>query len=206
MRLLLLSDIHSSFENLKRILEMEDFDAVVIAGDVTHFHPPDVFKADKIIAQHTDSCYAVHGNCDHEKVLEYDYDAIRFIHRESLTLDDFIIHGIGGSGITPFNTPSEYTEDEIREMVAGLKLGEKNILLSHCPPKGVLDRTYSGIHAGCSAIRELAKSFDAILCGHIHEAHGVDSKITLTVNPGPVMWGRYAIFDTKKMVAELKKV
>ncbi len=208
MRLLLLSDIHSSFENLKEILSRESFDAIVVAGDITHFRPADVFKADSIIAQHTDECFAVHGNCDHEKVLEHQYDGIRFIHRRSLRLDDFTIHGIGGSGITPFNTPSEYTDEEIMKMIGELKIEKegRNILLTHCPPKGILDKTYSGVHAGCNAIREHVKSFDAILCGHIHEAHGVDDKITLAVNPGPVMWGRYALFDAEKMEVELRKI
>lgn len=206
MKLLILSDIHSAFENLEKALLTEDFDAVVIAGDITHFRPSDVFKADSILSQHTDLCYAVHGNCDYEQILDYDLDVIEFIHCRSVKFNEYVIHGIGGSGITPFNTPSEYTEDELKRMVSKLKLGEKNILLSHCPPKGVLDRTYAGTHAGCVVIREYAELFDIILCGHIHESHGVDTSLTFVVNPGPVMWGRYATLDTEKLKVKHRKL
>ncbi len=206
MKVLLLSDIHSDFEKLETILRKSEFDVLFIAGDFTHFRPADVFKADEIISKYTSSCYAVHGNCDHEQVLQHNYDAITFIHRKSLPFEDFILHGIGGSGFTPFNTPSEYSENEIMEMVRELKLGGRDILLSHCPPKGILDRTYSGLHAGCDAIRDVIESFEIVMCGHIHESHGVVRNPTLVVNPGAAMWGRYALIDLKTFEVELRKV
>lgn len=211
MKLLLISDIHSEFENLRKILETTDFDAILIAGDITHFRPADVLKADSIFAQYSDSCFAVHGNCDYEEMLKYECDAIKFIHRHSVKFDDLALHGIGGSGITPFDTPSEYSEEEIRRMLLDLKLDDSrmNFLLSHCPPKGVLDKTYSGLHAGCEAIREHARSFDVVVCGHIHEAHGVEGMRDgekLAINPGPVIWRRYALLDTVRMNVELRKI
>ncbi len=206
MRLLLLSDIHSDFEKLEIILKEVEFDVVFVAGDFTHFRPSDVFKADEILSKYASLCYAVHGNCDHEQVLQHRYDVITFIHCRSVPFEDYTLHGIGGSGFTPFNTPSEYSEDEMKGMVEKLNLGERNILLSHCPPKGTLDRTYSGIHAGCGVIRDFAEHFDVILCGHIHEAHGIERNPTLAVNPGPAMWGRYALINLETLEVELKKI
>ncbi len=206
MRLLLLTDIHSSMENLEGILKVAEYDAVLIAGDLTQFRPKDAPVVDQIVAKFTDTCLAVHGNCDHEVILDKNYDVIEFIHGKTVRLDDFTIHGLGGSGITPFNTPSEYTYEEILNFMKQFEPGEKNILLTHCPPKGVLDRTYSGIHAGCEAIRERMNEFDMIVSGHIHECHGVDRTLTLAVNPGPVMWGRFAIFDSNSQEIRLLKL
>ncbi|AAB90701.1 MULTISPECIES: metallophosphoesterase [Archaeoglobus] len=206
MRVLLLSDIHSSTQNLEKILKAAEYDAVFIAGDLTQFRPKDAKVVDEIISEQTDSCLAVHGNCDHEAILGEKYKALKFIHGKSVEFDGYTVHGVGGSGITPFNTPSEYTEREILEIMDNFVLRDFNILLSHCPPKGFLDRTYSGVHAGCEAIRERMIEFDVILCGHIHESHGVVDSPQLIVNPGPVMWGRFAVIDVEKKVVELRKL
>nr|WP_230972182.1 metallophosphoesterase [Archaeoglobus neptunius] len=203
---MVLSDIHSSFSNLKNILDAASYDTVFIAGDITQFKREDVFQADAIISKFTDECYAVHGNCDYEDILEYDLDAIRFIHGKSVKVDNFTLHGLGGSGITPFGTPSEYTEEEMRSFIQSFQFGDRNILLSHCPPKGILDTTRSGINAGCRVIRENIGLFDVAFCGHIHECHGIINSVITAVNPGPVMWGRFAIFNAESMEAELNRI
>ncbi len=206
MRFLHLSDIHSSTEKLEKILSLAEYDAVLIAGDLTHFRPRDAKAIDEVLSDYTDICFAVHGNCDHEVILNENYRVLRFIHSKSVEFEGYTIHGVGGSGITPFNTPSEYTEEEILKIIDKFTLGDFNVLLSHCPPKGILDRTYSGIHAGCEVIRKRLGDFNAVLCGHIHESHGVVNSPCLVVNPGPAMWGRFAVIDFEKGKAELRKI
>ncbi|MET1123741.1 MAG: metallophosphoesterase [Archaeoglobaceae archaeon] len=205
MKILLISDIHSSFGNLKRVLADASFDIVAIAGDITNFRSEDVKHADAIIAKFG-YAYAVHGNCDYEEILEYDLDAIEFVHARSVRVDDFVLHGVGGSGITPFNTPSEYGEDEMEFFFSKFRLGERNFLLSHCPPKGILDRTRFGMHAGCEVIRRHADDFELIMCGHIHESPGVFRGSFVAVNPGPVFERRYALVETEGLNVELRKV
>ena len=206
MKFLLLSDIHSSMDKLEKILMSANYDAVLIAGDLTQFRPKDARVVDEMLSEYTDICFAVHGNCDHEIILGENYRVLRFIHGKSVEFEGYSIHGVGGSGITPFNTPSEYTEKEILEVMNSFTLGDFNILLSHCPPRGTLDRTFSGYHAGCEVIRKRMDSFNAILCGHIHESHGVINSTQLVVNPGPVMWGRYALIDFERRDVKLMKL
>ncbi len=207
MRILLVADIHSSFTNFEEILKNVDFDAVFIAGDITDFRVEDVRKADEIVSKYDTRCIAVHGNCDYESVLEVELDAMEFIHGRSVKIDDLTIFGVGGSGYTPFNTPSEYSEEEIESMLRSFEIVENSILLSHCPPKGVLDRTFSGVHAGCSALRKFADQFDLVICGHIHEAYGVHSKDGIfAVNPGPAAWKRYAILELPVLAVELHRL
>ena len=80
--------------------------------------------------------------------------------------------GVGGSGPNRFGFPYEWDEEEIR----GLELPPADILLCHCPPARTdLDRTVTAEHVGSEAIRELAAGHRGILvCGHIHEAAGLD--------------------------------
>lgn len=52
---------------------------------------------------------------------------------------------------------------------------DTQILISHGPPKGILDKTTEGCDTGCedlfNRLREL-KELKLMCCGHIHEARG----------------------------------
>ncbi|MBE8538768.1 metallophosphoesterase [Geoglobus acetivorans] len=197
MRILAISDIHSEFEMLERLVEKVRADVLAVAGDVTHFRPSDVRTFEAIIEDFDGEILVVHGNCDHEDSLNRENEKYRFIHGKSHRIGHLTFHGLGGSPITPFNTPSEYPEKHYREILENLKYGEVNILLSHSPPYGILDRTYSGINAGNTVIRENLDKFDLIICGHIHESAGIEraGKRTLVVNPGPLNRGYYSIIE-----------
>lgn len=50
-----------------------------------------------------------------------------------------------------------------------------DVLLTHGPPMGILDRTYDGRHVGCADLMERVSSLPhlkAHVFGHIHEAYG----------------------------------
>ncbi|MCS7130961.1 MAG: metallophosphoesterase family protein [Archaeoglobaceae archaeon] len=206
MKLLLLSDIHSNTKNLEEILKKTEFDLLLISGDLTHFKKQDVVTIDEIVSKYAPECYAVHGNCDHPEILSYELSAINFIHGKSLNLDDFTIHGIGGSLKTPFGTPSEYTEKDYEEIIKGFKFSDFNILVSHSPAKGILDKTNYGENIGSEAIRKYIERFQISITGHVHESFGVIKEERLAINPGPVNWGRFAILDLRSMEVELRKI
>ena len=77
-------------------------------------------------------------------------------------------------------------------------LPECDILVSHEPPKGVLDMTYHGFSAGSSYLRELVEHAEhkprLWLCGHIHESRGVLEKHFYSVNRKN--GGSNNVFDT----------
>jgi len=55
MKFLLLSDIHSSMDKLEKILTSANYDAVLIAGDLTQFRPKDARVVDEMLSEYTDS-------------------------------------------------------------------------------------------------------------------------------------------------------
>jgi Predicted phosphoesterases, related to the Icc protein len=78
-------------------------------------------------------------------------------------------------------------EKDIRVVEGLVQIDPKRtILLSHYPPFGVVDFTLSDTHAGDGYLRRLIERYQPplVICGHIHEAKGID-KIgdTLVVNP-----------------------
>jgi Icc-related predicted phosphoesterase len=111
-------------------------------------------------------------------------------HGKSFIQDGWNFAGLGYSNPTPFDTPGEYSEEELRdrlELFAGL---DPLILICHAPPMGTaLDQAGPGNHFGSVAVR---KFIDAsrpahFFCGHIHEAAGASERIgkTEAMNVGP---------------------
>ena len=87
-----------------------------------------------------------------------------------------MIGGLGYSSPTPFDTPGEYTEEEMARQLEPFRVSVPLIMVCHCPPFGTeLDRMSNDAHAGSRAIGEFIEECQpaAFFCGHIHEAHGV---------------------------------
>ena len=60
-----------------------------------------------------------------------------------------------------------------------------DILITHGPVYGILDRTVHGLHVGCETLKDTLKTIlpKVHICGHIHEAYGqMQTKDTLYIN------------------------
>ena len=119
------------------------------------------------------------------------------MHKKKTIIDGISFFGLGGSNPTPFDTPFELSEDEIKKELESQGGGE--VLLTHAPPKDTeCDMLPDGAHVGSDAVREVIEEFKPkiVICGHIHEGMGTD-KIgeTIIVNPGEASKGSYALVD-----------
>jgi Icc-related predicted phosphoesterase len=123
-----------------------------------------------------------------------------------IVLGDVGLFGLSGAPLSPLHTPNEFSEDELAtRLVAGwhaVQSARWKVLVSHAPPSGTMvDRLTSGMHVGSSAVREFCTTYtpDLVVCGHIHEARGVDHLgQTIVVNPGPGHTGAYGIITMGK--------
>ena len=183
---LLLADLHGNYGKLEAFLSY-DYDAVIIAGDITNFGPLE--PVDSVLSRFEVPCFAIPGNCDPREIVDVleRSDAV-CLHNAWISLGSLTIAGLGGSNETPFGTPFELTEEEIdRELTRIVKHMDKNVhnvLLSHAPPYEVLDDV-SGNNVGSKSIRKHMAQFDLVCCGHIHEARGIAEADGVTVvNPG----------------------
>jgi Icc-related predicted phosphoesterase len=209
MRFLVVSDFHNDYRMVPEILRRAGkVDAVLLAGDLTDFGPAE--NAKKLLAMLPKPIFAVPGNCDPKDLAQLLKKAGVSLHEEKAKLGGVTLIGIGGSNPTPFGTPFELSEDEIRGTLERLVKGVDGpaILVSHAPPKGHQDRIPNGAHVGSEAVARLAPHFKAVVCGHIHEDRGI-SKIdgTLVVNPGVASSGHAAILEVDEkgnVKAELK--
>ena len=105
---------------------------------------------------------------------------------QSVGIDAFNVHdgfGMEYNGVTFAGFPwikwftgmwnREIDEIEIAERLTVLP--PCDILMTHSPMYGVLDRNYDGERCGSTSLRDYMKKFKgkALLCGHIHESAGI---------------------------------
>lgn len=197
-----LSDIHGGKNT---ILGMADIlamaDVVVLAGDITHFgKEAQARELLKPLLDHAQKVLAVSGNCDYPEVdICLESTGIN-LHARASVHQEVCFVGLGGSLITPFHTPKEFTENEIRGFLKNgfsrIPQGLPVVLVSHQPPiNTACDRITSGEHVGSHAVREFIEIYrpSVCICGHIHESRNIDKiNDTWIINPGMLGKGHYA--------------
>jgi Icc-related predicted phosphoesterase len=189
MRLVVFSDIHGDLQALERLMEM-DADYYVAAGDLVNFGRG-LERCGKILQRRAGRVYVLPGN--HESALQIAgmcrEFGLRDFHEQHAQWGRYHVAGLGYSNPTPFNTPGEYSEAELKERLARFTGLAPLALICHCPPYGtVLDQIRDCVHGGSTAVRDflLKEQPEYFFCGHIHEAAGARVQIgkTQAVNVG----------------------
>ncbi|MGM0451620.1 MAG: metallophosphoesterase [Thermodesulfobacteriota bacterium] len=202
MIILGLSDIHGQTAGINRMQrKLGAADVAVMVGDITNFGKTgDVDRVVSAVRPHVPAMLGVSGNCDYIEVDRYlDKEGMN-LHAKGRLIDGIGFVGAGGSMITPFQTPNEYTDTELESFLASaasqVPLHAPMVLVSHQPPLNTAcDRLRSGQHVGSPCVRAFIEKHQPLVCftGHIHEAVAVDRiGNTRIVNPGLLGKGRYA--------------
>ncbi|WMW25250.1 metallophosphoesterase [Methanolobus sediminis] len=201
MRLFAIADPHGNYSKIEDLLKIAgNVDLVLIAGDITNFGPDE--KALDLFNKFSSKILAVPGNCDHESIIKViEESKATNLHKRSVSVDGIRFIGMGGSNPTPFCTPFEIQEcdfeENVNRMMEDVNADEALVALTHTPPFGVLD-TVGDVHVGCKALNVFLGKADLIVCGHIHEARGIEkSGRTTIVNPGMAALGFAAVIDIK---------
>jgi Icc-related predicted phosphoesterase len=195
MDVLLLADLHGQYGKIDSFMDLGP-DAVFIAGDLTNMGPAD--SIEPLLSRIEIPCFAVPGNCDPREILQTldESDCVN-LHGSQINLGRISIAGIGGSNPTPFNTLFEMTDKQIDDIlhtvIPKMERTTHNVLLTHAPPYGTLDRT-GGNHVGSESLRRHMKGFDLVCCAHVHDDRGIMEQDGIRiVNPGPAMMGYAAM-------------
>jgi Icc-related predicted phosphoesterase len=200
MKLFAVSDIHGATKPIENAAPLiREADWVVIAGDITHTKTR--AEAADVIAcleQYSTRILAVHGNWDRLEVKDFLEEKGYSLHGKGRMLDGVGFFGLGGSSPTPINTATEYTEEEIahtlRTGYEQIREAAQIVLISHVPPRGARDRSFIGLRGGSHSVKAFleANPVALCLCGHIHEAAGIERfQNTLVANSGSFKKGHY---------------
>jgi len=172
-----LADTH----NLHQLISVPDGDVLIHAGDFcTYGHLDEVARfADWFRELPHPHKIVVAGN--HDRVLENAPELAEPLLSDFIYLRD---SAVDIEGVTIYGSPwqpwfydwafQRHRGEPMREIWRRVPAGV-DILITHGPMHGVGDRTSTGVHAGCEALRDeiLERIRPAIhLCGHIHEGRG----------------------------------
>lgn len=201
-------DIHMEPGKAKNIPELKDADLVVITGDTTNRgNDSDAMEALAPITAINPKIKILFGNMDKSSVETMFIEKGINLHAKGFLIEhDTGIIGLGGSTPTPFDTPSEFQDSDLKDCLEKaydeVNGAKRIILFTHTPPFSTsLDKIHGGLHGGSQAVRNFIQTNqpDICICGHIHEAIGEEYMgKTHAINPGMLSNGGYAVIEITK--------
>src|SRR3989338_2314949 len=186
------SDIHGDTklaETLAKKAEKENVDLVVLCGDLTYAESstkgiigPFVKKNKKVLL--------IPGN--HETVATADFLATMYnatnLHAYSVKVKDVGFFGCGSANIGAFQLNETEIFDTLKKGFNYVKDTKKKIMITHVHPSNSLIERFTSIFPGSKGVEKAIKEMkpDIVLCGHVHEAEGIEEKIgsTKIINVG----------------------
>jgi Icc-related predicted phosphoesterase len=183
MRLLIFSDIHGDKAALERLMAI-DADYYFADGDLANWGRG-LEQLGPIMQKRAERMYVLPGNHESETDITQFCKQFGFhdFHGRTIEIAGHHVAGLGYSNPTPFNTPGEYTEQELAARLDKFSALDPLILICHTPPKSTkLDRAGEGQHYGSQAVRDFIDRHQPLYfyCGHIHEAAGVEETLGRT--------------------------
>ena len=191
-------DIHGQAVGADCVPGLAQARGVILPGDLTaHGGRSEAAMVLGKIQVKNSNILAQIGNMDPPQVATLLSELGMNIHARARALDPEFpglkIIGVGASTFTPFNTPSEVSDEQIarwlEEALAEAGDYDRLILVAHDPPFGsAVDMLPSGQHVGSKSVRDFIEKVqpELCLCGHIHESRALDTiGRTVVVNPGP---------------------
>ncbi|MDU8928496.1 metallophosphoesterase family protein [Alisedimentitalea sp. MJ-SS2] len=191
MKLLAFSDLHASGKQAASLVEAaQNADLVIGAGDFCNARRG-LDEALALLDGIRAPMVLVPGNAESaEELRAAAGNRANVLHGDGIEFEGrLLLFGLGyGVPLTPFGDWScDLTEEQAETMLADCKAAD--ILITHSPPKGVVDQTSQGISVGSTAIRAAIERIKPglVLCGHIHDSWQQQGRIgeTRVVNLGP---------------------
>jgi Icc-related predicted phosphoesterase len=187
-RLLVFSDIHNDARALERLMAIEA-GYYFAAGDLVSWGRG-LDKMGEIMQPRAGRVHVLPGNHESEADVAAFCSRYGFVnfHGGVLEIQGAHVAGLGYSSPTPFDTPGEYSEEEMADRLFKLVPAKFEgpvplVMICHAPPfDTALDRVHEGLHAGSRAVRNFIEKVQPahFFCGHIHEAEGAVMQIGRT--------------------------
>jgi uncharacterized protein len=183
MKVLIFSDIHGDTLALEKLVS-QPADVYIAAGDLSTFGRS-LDRCGELLAPLGEKVWVLPGNHEtHEDMRELcrRFGFVDF-HRQARDIGATKWAGLGYSNITPFHTPGEFTEEQIREALTAFDGIAPLFVVAHVPPQNSqLDEFAPGKHGGSPELRAWVEREQPkyLFCGHIHECAGRSDLIGAT--------------------------
>ncbi|MEX2303842.1 MAG: metallophosphoesterase [Bryobacterales bacterium] len=174
MKVLICSDIHNDLRRLEALAKTPA-DLYISAGDLVSWERG-LPECGRILEPLGEKLWVLPGN--HETAAQIssfcEQFGFRDFHGKSFEAGGRHFAGLGYSSPTPFNTPGEYSEDELTQHLSKFAALKPLVLVCHAPPLDTPLDDGGGGHFGSRAVRAFIEEHgpEHFFCGHIHEAAG----------------------------------
>lgn len=189
-----MGDIHDDVSQTGNISGIKEAQAAFISEDITNRGSRHQAEALLNKVEHFNAeILAQLGKMDTQQLEDFLDESAFNVHGRATDLGSGVgLVGVGYSTPTPFGTPGEVRDTQIRvwldQTMAQARNFEHLIPMAHNPPLDTLtDRVRSGQPVGSRAVRQfIAKHEPQVgITGHIHESRAVDwLGKTRLINPG----------------------
>ena len=193
MKIFSASDFHGDSLLAERLAEeavQKQADLVLLCGDLSH---ADVGAEGVLTAFKKRNLRVLFIPGNHDALATADFLAelhgIKNLHGYSVIYHDIGIFGCWGANVGPVNYLKESEILELLEKGFGWVKGtKKQIMVTHAHPTESVTEKFSNFIPGSKAVKAAIDKFqpDILLCGHVHEAAGLEEKIgkTRVINVG----------------------
>ncbi|MBI1969229.1 metallophosphoesterase, partial [Candidatus Woesearchaeota archaeon] len=186
LRILAASDIHGDTRLVQKLAEkaeQEQVDLVVLCGDLTHFEQSTEGIIGPFLKRNKRVLF-VPGN--HESMATADFLAeaygVKNLHGYFAKYGDVGLFGCGLANIGPHIITDKETLDLLQYGYDKIRDLKKKIMVTHVHPSGSKMEHFTQLFPGSEGVRKAVEQFqpDLLLCGHVHEAEGIEDKIGKT--------------------------
>ncbi len=190
MKILAFSDLHHSRRHARALVDASaEADLVIGAGDFCNRREA-LPEALNLLSGIAAPMVLVPGNAESATELRAAaHEGWHVLHGDAAEIGGLRLFGLGYAvPETPFGGWScDLSEADAAAMLAACERAD--ILITHSPPKGVVDVTSFGESMGSTAIRDAIRRIAPrlCLCGHIHDSWGQEGRIggARVANLGP---------------------
>ena len=195
MKILAASDLHGDLSAAKKLAvkaKKEKVDLIILSGDILAKDSPQGVIGE--FKKNNQKVLLVPGNHDSFATTDFvaEFYGVRNIHGYYAIYTDkneekIGFFGCGGADIGLTKITERETFNVLKKSFDKIKPLNKKVMVTHMHPAGS-KAEFSGFE-GNQGITKAIKEFkpDVLLCGHIHEASGIEEKIgkTKIINLGP---------------------
>lgn len=190
VKILAAGDLHSDAGLAKRLADRavkEDVDLIILNGDIVEED-----KIENVLGNFKATgkpVLLVPGNHD---FLATDFLAEKYklknLHSKTAVYDGVGIIGCGGANMGLHMLTEDEIYDTVKKNQKNIEKARKRLLVTHVHPAGTKMEKFSNFVPGSQGLKKAIDAFrpDIVLCGHVHEAEGIEEKVgkTTVINVG----------------------
>lgn len=194
MRLVLISDTHSELHTL----QVPDGDILIHAGDFSNFGTLEELRSFNRALQKLPHKHKISIAGNHDLIFEEDPVTARdtltsatYIQDSEISIEGLRIYG------SPWVPPSASGTFCLSDPQARRKYWNRipeglDLLITHCPPFGILDTSRHGITMGCEELKAIVqlRAPKIHVFGHVHGSYGMHTRGNTTFINAAIGSGR----------------